>query len=173
MELTLRQARNLETRLRNLQIKGQLIEVRAYDSSIALKDLSEGISELGKEIDLKIELNAIRHRIKHALNVRNMECGVSATLNKRDSLFSKRELFTSLGSSDSANRQIKFIEENPKDHRMVSAYVNELEYSVQSDIKEINEELAVIAASLADMNNNVTIEISEEDAELLKGARLL
>lgn len=167
MEFTLRQARNLESRLRNLSVNDQIIEVRAYDSAVALADILEGVDALSLEIDRKLELNEIRHEIKNLINVKNMECGVSQLLNQRDCLYAKRDILRTLGHSDSVERQVVHISSNPKPYRMASVYTEELEESVDVDLSTIEEELESISSKLNDKNNSETIELSNEDVELL------
>lgn len=168
MELTLRQARNLEIRLRNLSIDNQIIEVRAYDSAVARADILEGVEDLGSEINSKLELNDVRHEIKRLINVKNMECGVSDLLNQRDCLYSKRDILNTLGPSDNVERQISHIRSSPKPRRMVSVYNEELEDSVEQDLADIDHELNEISRELNDKNVTLTIKMSEEDVAILK-----
>lgn len=173
MEFTLRQARNLESRLRNLAIDNQTIEVRAYDSAVARADLTEGVKALGSEIDSKLELNSIRHHIKNEINVSNMECGVSALLNQRDELYSKRDILNTLGTSDNVERQVAHIRENPKAMRMVSVYTEELEDGVSTDLSDIDHQLNEISRELNELNNSITITLDDEDILILKENNVL
>lgn len=168
MEFTLRQARNLESRLRNLAIDNQIIEVRAYDSAVARADIMEGVEALGSEIDSKLELNDIRHEIKKLINVENMNCGVSELLNQRDCLYAKRDILNTLGSSDSVERQVAHISSSPKPMRMASVYDEALEESVEQDLSDIDHELNEISRELNEKNNNITITLSDEDIAILK-----
>ena len=172
-ELNLRQARNLEARLRNQSINNQVIEIRAYDIEVARKDLSQGVAALGEEIDNKLELNSIRHKIKHKLNTSNMEHGVSELLNTRDRLYSERDILNTLKESDDYERQLRYIKEHPKDRRIVSVYTPDIERIVQDDLDDISESLREIALKLKDINESVTIDIEEEDCEVLKANGLM
>ena len=168
MNYTLRQARNLESRLRNLTIDNQIIEVRAYDSAVARADIESGVSALTVEIDNKIDLNGIRHTIKNLINIENMSCGVSNLLNERDELYARRDILNTLGSSDSSERQISHIGLNPKPTRIVSVYTEEVEEDADRDLSDIDHELNEISRKLNDLNNSVTITLQEEDVAILK-----
>ncbi|CAL9983021.1 hypothetical protein VPHD148_0255 [Vibrio phage D148] len=167
MEFTLRQARNLESRLRNLSIDNQVIEVRAYDSAVARADILSGVDTLGKEIDSKLELNDIRHEIKRLINIENMNCGVAERLNSRDCLYAKRDILNTLGSSDNVERQVSHISSSPKPMRMASVYNEELEESVEQDLADIDHELNEISRELNELNSTRTINLSDDDIATL------
>lgn len=173
MEFTLRQARNLESRLRNLSIDNQIIEIRAYDSEVARTDIEEGVKALDSEIDNKLELNDIRHHIKNEINVKNMECGVSTLLNVRDLLYAKRDILNTLGTSDSVERQVEHISGSPKASRQASVYTEELESGVELDLSDIDAQLNDISRQLNDLNNSVTISLSDGDIITLQENNLI
>lgn len=173
MEFTLRQARNLESRLRNLSIENQIVDIRAYDSEVARTDIEEGVKALDAEIDVKLELNEIRHHIKNEINIKNMECGVSFLLNSRDLLYSKRDILNTLSTSDDVDRQVEHISKSPKASRKASVYTKLLEEGVALDLADIDAQLNEISKTLNELNNSVVISLSDEDTETLKGQGLL
>lgn len=162
MEFTLRQARNLESRLRNLSIENQIISVRAYDSEVALMDIDSGIMSLEDDIDTKVRTNRIRHTIKHMINVSNMECGVSELLNSRDSLYSERDLLSTIGESDDKERQLSYIKDNPTSSHMACVVSKDIESYVENRISEIDIELRNISHELNILNSSVTIDLYED-----------
>lgn len=169
MTFTLRQARCLESRLRNLSIDGCVIDIRAYDSSVALSDITQGIDNLADDIDNKIDLNAIRHVIKNLINLENMKCGVSELLNQRDELHSRRDILNTLSECDSIERQLAHVKDNPKATRTVCVYSEDLkEDMVSPSLIDIDTELNEISRQLNALNNSVTIEIGEDDINILK-----
>lgn len=173
MELTLRQARNLESRLRNLAIDNQVIEIRAYDSAVARTDIEAGVSALDKEVDDKLELNDIRHDIKNLINITNMSCGVSELLNGRDLLYARRDILNTLGSSDDVDRQVNHIGNSSMATRMASVYTGELEEWVEQDLSDIDNQLNEISRKLNELNNSVTIKLDDPDVECLKESKVL
>ena len=168
MDYTLRQARGLESRLRNLSIDNQIIEVRAYDGAVALIDMQAGVVSLDSEIADKVEINDIRHDIKNMINVMNMECGVSELLNQRDMLYAKRDILNTLGASDDIDRQLDYIKENPKALRIVSVYTESMEEDMLDTLACIDVELNEISRKLNELNNSVVVSIDDEDIEFLK-----
>ena len=168
MDFTLRQARNLENRLRNISIDGQVIEVRAYDSEVSRSDIEAGVKKLDEAIDNSLEINEIRHEIKNNINMANMECGVSSLLNTRDMLYAKRDILNTLGQSDDVERQISHISNSPKAVRMACVYTEGMEDQVSEDLADIDHQLNEISKELHTLNNSVTVTLSEDDVELLK-----
>lgn len=158
MAFTLRQARNLENRLRNLKIDDQIIEVRAYDVEAAREDIEEGKRSLRGEIDHKIRLNTIRHQIKHAINDKNMECGVSAMLNERDALYEEKRILGTLGREDTTDRQIAIIEAGDDDYHKVSVVRVDMVDDAEDRLFDIDDRLSEIQQELNHLNNTVTID---------------
>ena len=174
MEFTLRQARNLESRLRNLAIDNQIIEIRSYDSEVARQDIEAGVERLDYEIETKIALNEIRHTIKNLINQVNMDCGVSSLLNKRDELYAKRDILNTLGSSDTVERQLEHISNSAmKPARIVCVYTEEIEDGVDRDLADIDHNLNEISRELNELNNSRVITLCDEDVEELKAFGVL
>ncbi len=168
MNITLRNARRIESSLSNLSIENQVVTVRAYDVSIAKSDMEEGLRSLDDNVDTKLELIRIRHSIKHAINIANMESGVSKLLNTRDMLYANKALYETLGRTDTMERQLDRIEKEPQDSCRVSVVFPNVEAEIAQDIAECDEELHAIGVQLSDINNNHTIEVSEKDIETLR-----
>jgi hypothetical protein len=168
MKLTLRAARNLEGKLRGLDIAGRLVKIRAYDAEVAYNDMTSAQDNLGREIGLKVDLTEIRFEIKNMINEANMECGVSDLLNTRDMLNAKRDLLNGLDTSDSLTRQINLIKSSePEDSKIANVYGKDLEQEVDDMLIEIEDELNEISKKLQLLNNSVTIELDNETVELL------
>lgn len=168
MKFTLRQARSLETRLKGLTIANQVIMVRSYDGDVAREDILKGAEDLIDEIDIKLDINEIRHLIKSLINKANMECGVSTLLNRRDSLYSKLALLDSVGPPDSLDRQIKYIKESSTPTHLACVLSEEQHSKVRSLDEEAREHLRQTAIELAELNSTVCIELDDEDVEILK-----
>ena len=168
MELTLKQARTLEASLRDLPVGNTTVTVRAYDTEVAHADIQAGIANLDNSLSDAIILNEIRHNIKHMINVANMECGVSGLLNYRDELYSKRELLNKLGKHVTVVRQLDFIRENPSESRLVCVYTEGNKEEVDVDHVGIQNELQGVYGEINDLNNSVTVTLSEEDVDFLK-----
>lgn len=173
MELTLKQARILEKELQSNVIKNQVIKVRAYDHTIAEEDLRNGVSNLRDNINDVITLNDIRFDIKHSINQKNMECGVSKLLNDRDALFQCSSALSVLGKADSVERQISVIKGNPTKTAMVSTFTEELDKDVTLIKMEATESLNEIKNKLNELNNTVKITLSAEDVDFLEHKGIL
>ena len=173
MEFTLRQARSLESRLRSLTIENQVLSVRAYDGDVARTDILEGIEALKNEIDSKINLNAIRHLIKHLINGRNMECGISKLLNTRDELYSNRDLLNTLSDADDVERQVEYAIAHPAKSRMVCVVVEDIAEEVALDLTDIDYELNEISRELNELNNSITISLDDGDTIFLQENNLI
>ena len=169
-EITLRQARNLEAKLRNLKIEGQIVEIRAYDRDAAEEDINEGKQLLRGDIQHKVKLNDIRHDIKMAINVKNMECGISQMLNYRDALYEEKALLESIGRPDTTERQLKHIETVDSDYVRVNVVRQDMVDDAQDRLDGIQVELSEIQHSLNELNNSVTIPL---DTSYLVEAGLL
>lgn len=170
MKLTLRQARNLESRLKSTKIEHQIIEVRAYDVDAAREDIEEGKRNLRGEIEHKIKINEIRHEIKREINNINMQCGVAGLLNERDYLYEDKRLLSTLGHADTTDRQIAFIEDQDSDYRKVCVVREDMVDSASAELEYIDTRLGEIQEELNHLNNNVTFEY---DATYLKECGLL
>lgn len=168
MELTLRQARNVEHRLQNLTIEGETIKVRAYDGTVARTDMESGVSALEQEIGLKLELNDIRHAIKKSINEANMSNGISTLLNLRDSLYCQRDLIASLDEHDDIDRQLSLIDQSPSEYKLVSVYTKELYEHMSEELFNVNRQIAEVSSSISDLNNISSITIDESDAIILQ-----
>ena len=167
MKFTLRQARNLEIRLRNLEITQHTVQVRAYDGEVAEQDLRKGYADLQQEIYLKIDISDIRHCVKSFINVANMECGVSTLLNQRDSIYARLSLIGNINSSDTIERQLEYMDANPAPTRMACAVGEELLEIVKEIKEDARKELDEISGKLLELNNSVEIELSDEDVDIL------
>lgn len=174
MEFTLQQARRLEERLKNLRIEDQFVEVRAYDEDIARKDIDLGVEDLLDEIEYKLYVNKIRYKIKHMINVMNMECGVSNLLCKREGLYEDAKILETLNESwDDTDRQVHYIKDNPDEVRKVSVVRKDIVLDVQGKLEAIRIELIEIKDTLLKLNRSVTITLSDDDAIFLQENDLL
>lgn len=168
MELTLKQARNLEKELRSKGLNKQVIKVRAYDPVIAEQDLRNGVVDLRDQINDVMQLNDIRFDIKNSINEKNMECGVSKLLNDQDAWFQCASILNVLGEADSVERQVTAIKNNLSQTAMVSTFTEDLSEEVNDIKAEISASLSGIRDKLNELNNTVKIELSAEDVGFLK-----
>ena len=139
MNISLRRARRLEMALRGVSVSGQVASIRTYDTGIARKDLDSAIDALQGNIEDAVELNEIRYHIRHQINLKNVECGISALLNNKDLLHDEKEHY---------------------------------DYVV-GQLRDITQKLNEISDTLYQLNNDVSIELDEEDIELLRSKGLL
>lgn len=160
MDFTLRQARQLETRLRNLTLEHQIIEVRAYDLDMAREDIEAGVDDLTDEIAYKLKLNEIRHHIKNLINHKNMECGVSDILNSRERITESEKVLDTLGPEDHTTRQLDSIKSSEDDTRKVSVVRGMHTYAASNILDD--SELRRLQDELNNLNNTITITLNSD-----------
>lgn len=172
MKFTLRQARALESRLRNVHLINPVIPVRSYSKASALDDILEGTAALESDVECKLRTTEIRHSIRHMINVKNMECGVSELLNTRDMLNAKRDLLNTLIAPDDAKRQVDAMDTNAA-ISMANIVSEDVSASVGADLDSIGLEMQDISSKLATLNSSVCVELGLEDTVFLQTEGLI
>ena len=169
MEFTLQQARRLEDSFKYPAIKAQFVDVRSYDGDIARGDIIDAEDDLEEEILYKLAINKIRFKIRHLINIQNMECGVSNILCRREGMYSDIKLLETLSDKcDDRERQVDYISKNPSEVRTVSAVRQSNLDWVSHEVSLIKEELSNIKEELAILNTTVTIKLDHSDTQFLQ-----
>lgn len=167
MRFTLRQARKLENSIQNVAIHGAITDIRAYDEEIAEADIEFGVDAFEREVRHVVYINEIRHAIRNLINVKNMECGVSDLLNKREALFAELNLLDAIGPADDTERLLRCVVNKPAESKKMSMVRQDMVDWKEDRIDAINENLDDIKSELIRINNSVTIELSEDHYQYL------
>tara|TARA_R110002073_G_scaffold309699_3_gene480138 strand:- start:759 stop:1244 length:486 start_codon:yes stop_codon:yes gene_type:complete len=159
--------------LRGVSVSGQVASIRTYDTGIARKDLDSAIDALQGNIEDAVELNEIRYHIRHQINLKNVECGISALLNNKDLLHDEKRILESIVAPDDTEVQLRYLRQIPGDTvQMVVVRKEHYDYVV-GQLRDITQKLNEISDTLYQLNNDVSIELDEEDIELLRSKGLL
>ena len=173
MEISLRRARRLEMALRGTAVAGQEAMIRAYDTTIARADIEKAVDSLQGHIEDALELNEIRYHIRHQINVKNIECGISAILNNKDLLYDEKRILESIAAPDDTEVQLRYIEAYPGTPvHMVAVRSTHYDYVV-SQLRDITRQQDEISDKLYQLNNDTFIQLEDKDVELLRTKGLL